>query len=103
MQRILTLEDLEDEIRHDVAEGELDVATHDVGIADCTPFTDPDAVERADDRVWELVLLPSTLRKVLRRQLLEAVGRDRRRRSKLRSLRGREDGRRLVNHGAADH
>jgi len=43
-----------------------------------SPLADPDAVEGPYDRVWQLVLLPGALREVLRGELLEAVGRDRR-------------------------
>jgi len=78
VERILALEDLVDEIRDDVAEGELHVAAHDVGVAERPALADPDAVERPDDRVRQLVLLEGALGEVLRGELLEAVGRDRR-------------------------
>ena len=65
-------------------------------------LADPDAVERPDDRVRQLVLLPGALGEVLRGELLEAVGRDRRRRGQLGALGRREDRRGLVDHRAAD-
>ena len=100
VQRVLALEHLQHEVGHDVAQRQLHVAAHDVRVADRPPLADPDAVERPQDRVRQLVLLPGALREVLGRELLEAVGRDRRRRRPLGALRGREDGRRLVDHRA---
>ena len=58
VQRVLALEDLEHEVRHDVRQRELHVAAHDVGVAQGPAFADADAVERPDDRVREPVLLP---------------------------------------------
>ena len=96
------MSDLLDEVRHDVAERQLHVAAHDVRVADRPALADADAVERPDDRVRQLVLLPGALGEVLRGELLEAVGRDRRRRGQLGALGRREDRRGLVDHGAAD-
>ena len=59
VERVLALEHLEDEVRHDVRQGELHVAGHDVGVAQRPALADPDAVERPDDRVRQPVLLPA--------------------------------------------
>ena len=102
VERVLALEDLEHEVRHDVAQRELDVAAHDVRVADGPALADADAVERTDDGVRQLELLPGALGEVLRGELLEAVGRDRRRRGQLGAFGRREGRRRLVDHRAAD-
>ena len=85
-----------------MGQGELHVARHDVGVAEGPALADPDAVERPDDRVRQAVLLEGALREVLRRELLEAVGRDRRGRGQLGAFRRRERRRRLVDHRRAD-
>ena len=94
VQRVLALEHLLHEVGDDVAHRQLDVAAHDVRVADGPPLADADAVERADDRVGQPVLLPGALGEVLGRELLEAVGRERRRAAALLALGGREDRRR---------
>src|SRR5215469_735741 len=79
VQRVLPLQNLLDEVRHDVAHGELDIARHDLLIAERAALADADAVERADDRERQLVLVVCRAGEVLDRELLEAVGRQRRR------------------------
>ncbi len=81
VQRVLALEHLLHEVGHDVAHGQLDVAAQDLDVAERPALADADAVERPHDRVRQLVLLPGALGEVLDGELLEAVGRERRRRS----------------------
>ena len=61
VQRVLALEHLLDEVGHDVAHRQLDVAAHDLGVAQRPALADADAVERPQDRVRQLVLLPRAL------------------------------------------
>ncbi len=103
VERVLALQALEHEIRDDVRERQLDVAAHDVGVAACPTLADADAVERPDDRERQAVLLLRPGREVFGRELLEPVGRDGWRRRALRTLGGREDRRRLVDHRARHH
>ena len=79
VQRILALHDLLHEVGHDVAHRELHVARQHVDVTESAALADPDAVERPDDRVRQLVLIPRGAGEVLDGQLLEAVGRQRRR------------------------
>ena len=73
-----------------------------VGVAQRPPLADPDAVERPQDGVGQLVLLPGALGEVLAGELLEAVGRARRRAVSCGALGRREDRRRLEDHRAGD-
>ncbi len=74
VQRVLALENLLDEVGNDVAHRQLDVARHDLAVAQRPLLADPDAVERPDDGVGQLVLLPGALGEVLGGELLETVG-----------------------------
>ena len=102
MQRILALEHLLDQVGHDVAHGQPDVARHDLLVGQGPLLADADAVERPDDGVGQAVLLVGALGEVLRRQLLEAVGRLRRRAAALLPLGGRIDVGALVDHRRRD-
>jgi hypothetical protein len=101
MERILAAKHLEDEVRHDVRQGELDVATHDVRVANSPPLPDPDAVEGPEDRVRKTVLFRGAAGEVLGGELLEAVCGDRWWARELGALRRREHRRRLVHHRRA--
>ena len=70
-----------DQVGDDVAQRQLQVARVDLVVAAGPPLADADAVERPDDRVRQSVLLACPLGEILHRQLLEPVGRGRRRRS----------------------
>ncbi len=98
VERVLPAEHLEDQVGNHVREGQLHVAAHDVGVAHGPPLADPHAVEGSQDGVRQAVLLPGPDGEVLGRQLLEAVGRDRRGRGQLGALRRREDAHRFVDH-----
>ena len=103
VQRVLALEDLLHEVGHDVAESaSFTLPLMMSRVAERPALADADAVERPDDRVRQLVLLPGALGEVLGRELLEAVGRDRRRRRQLGALGRREDRRGLVDHRRRD-
>src|SRR5467141_4344420 len=73
VQRVLALEHLLDQVRHDVAHRQLDVAAHHVMVAQRTPLTDADAVERPHDGEWQPVLLMSAMGEVLGGELMKAV------------------------------
>ncbi len=66
-------------------------------------LADPDAVERADNRVRETVLLIGALGEILGCQLLETVGRAGRRATALLSFGRRVDRGTLVDHGRGNH
>src|SRR5262249_39112771 len=102
VQRILALEYLLDEVRHDMTHGQPYIAAKDLLLAQRPPFADADAVERPDDRERQLILLPGALCVVFRRQFLEAVGRGRRRTAALLALRRRPDRRVLEHHRRTD-
>src|SRR5665213_2559333 len=102
MERILALDGLQCQVRHHMTQGETNVAAHDIRIADCATFADPDAVEGAQDRVWQPELLEGALREVLARELLKTVRGSRRWACQLGSLRCRKDVRRFVDHRTAD-
>jgi threonine dehydratase len=61
-ERILPLQHLLHQVWHDMAEGESDVARHNLAVVPRSLLADPDAVERADDRIRQPVLLPGPLR-----------------------------------------
>ena len=103
VERVLPLEGLEHEVRDDVAQRELDIAAHHVGVADRPPLADADAVERPEDRVGQPVLLVSALGEILAGELLEAVRGDRRRARELGALGCGEDAGGLVDHRRAHH
>ena len=79
VERVLALQHLLHEVRHDVAHGELHVARHGLPIRAGPPLADADAVERPGDRVGKPVLFARALCEVLHGELLEAVGGGRRR------------------------
>ena len=79
VQRILALHHLLHQIGNHVTHGELHVARGDVDVAERPRLTDADTVERAHDRVGQLVLVLGGPSEILDRQLLESVGRQRRR------------------------
>ena len=85
-----------------MAHRELDVAAHDVAVAQGAPLADADAVEWPDDRVGEAVLLVGPTGEILDRQLLKPVSRSRRGTAELGAFRGGKDLRRLEDHAAGD-
>ena len=89
VERVLTLEHLLHQVRHHVAHRQLDVAAEDLDVAQGPALADADAVEGPHDRVGQPVLLVGGLGEVLDRQLLEPVGRQRRRDLALLALGGR--------------
>ncbi len=101
VERILALEHLLHEVGHHVAHGQLHVAAEHLDVAERPLLADADAVERPQDRVGQLVLVPCGVREVLDRQLLEAVGRQRRGHLTLLTLERRPGVGRLEHHRGA--
>ena len=79
VQWVLVLDDLLNEIRHDMAHGQLHIARQHLDLAEGTTLADTNAVERSHDRVGQSVLFPRCSGVVLDRKLLESVGGERRR------------------------
>ena len=98
VQRILALEHLEHEVRDDVAQGELDVAAHDVRVADGPPLADADAVERPQDRVRQPYCSWAPLAKYSLASFWKPYVEIGGGLGQLGALGRREDGRRLVDH-----
>src|SRR2546428_143148 len=103
VQGVLSFQHLLAKIRDHVAHRELDVAAHDVVVAQRAPLADADAVERTHDRVRKVVLLLGAPGKKLRGQLLKAIRGSGRRALELGALRSGEDVSRLEDHAARDH
>jgi hypothetical protein len=78
VKRILPAQCLLDQVRHDVAHRELDIAAHYLDVAESPTVAHPNAVEWPDNRVGELMLVPRGVGEVLDGELLEAVRRERR-------------------------
>src|SRR5262249_24143265 len=88
-QWVLPLDHLLDGFRDPGAHCELDVAARALGVGQGTLFADTDTVEWPDDRVRKPVLVPLSPGEIFGRQLLESVGRQRRRDAELVALDGR--------------
>ncbi len=86
VQWILALERLLNEIRQNVAHRQLDIAAHDVVLAERASFADADAIERANDGVGKLMLLEGAAREIFGRQFLKSVSAQRRRAAQLLAL-----------------
>src|SRR5258707_10657266 len=97
-QRVLSLDDFLNQIGHDMAHGQFDIAAKDFLLAQGPAFAHADAVEWANDREGQMILLPGALDVILRSQLLEAVGRARRRAAALFALLRRPSVSILENH-----
>ena len=76
---ILALQDLLHKVWHDVAHRQLDIPGENLNLSECAAFSYTHAVERPDDCVRQLVLIPCGLGEVLNCQFLESIGRQRRR------------------------
>src|SRR2546426_4490440 len=88
VERVLALQDLEDEVRHDMAHRQPYVAGKDLSRPECPMLADAHAVEGPGDGVGKAVLLASPLGEILERELLEAVRGRRRRGAALLPFRG---------------
>src|SRR5216684_503466 len=103
VKRVLALEHLLAQVRNHVAHRELDVAAHDVVVAEGAALAHADAVEGPHDRVRKVVLLIRSVSEILDGQLLESVRRAWRRARELGAFGGGEDLGRLEHHAARDH
>ena len=90
VQRVLALEHLLHEVGTTWLIASFTLPLEHLDVAEGPALADADAVERPHDRVGQLVLVPGGPGEVLDGQLLEAVGRQRRR--DLRARRPRTDG-----------
>jgi hypothetical protein len=73
VQWVLPFQQLLHEVRDDMAHREPDVAAENLHIAECSSFTDADAVEGPHNREGKPVLLMRGAREVFDCELLEAV------------------------------
>src|SRR3989442_611327 len=86
VERVLAFQHLLDEVRHDVAHSELDVATAHVAVPQRSALPDAHTVEGTQDREGQRVLLMRATREVFGGELLEAICRPRGRAGQLIAL-----------------
>jgi hypothetical protein len=74
VNRILTRKNFLDEVRYNVAHGKVYVSRLYLYFTKSPRFANADTVERSDDCVGELVLIPCRSGKILDRSFLESIG-----------------------------
>ncbi len=103
VKRVLALQNLLNDVRDDVAHREADVPAHHFLRANGSAFSYSNAVERPDDHIRKLMLVPGGASEVFGGQFLESIRRLRRRDLQFRPLRAGELGRGLEDHRRAEH